>query len=50
MTLKEPFRQKGVIMTVCYGYIRTSPKINDISSRIQAFSTFKSDIELFKET
>lgn len=37
-------------MTTCYGYIRTSPKINDIDSRIQAFSTYKSDIELFKET
>ncbi|MBF9003210.1 recombinase family protein [Vibrio nitrifigilis] len=37
-------------MTKCYGYIRISPKINDIDNRIEAFSAYQNDIELFKET
>ncbi len=37
-------------MTKHYGYIRISPKITDIDSRIQAFSTYNAGIELFTET
>ncbi len=37
-------------MTTYYGYIRISPKIKDIDSRIEAFSNYNESIELFTET
>lgn len=37
-------------MTTTYGYIRISPKINDIDSRIEAFSNCNESIELITET
>ncbi|MBF8999868.1 recombinase family protein [Vibrio nitrifigilis] len=37
-------------MSHCYGYIRVSPKIKDIDSRIEALKTQYQDIELFVET
>lgn len=37
-------------MTTTYGYIRISPKIHDIDSRIEAFSQHSEDVTLFSET
>lgn len=37
-------------MTACYGYIRISPKIKDIDSRLEAFSAYNEQIELVSET
>ncbi len=37
-------------MTTCYGYMRISPKINDIDNRLEAFSAYNEQIELVSET
>ncbi len=37
-------------MTVCYGYIRISPKIKDIDNRIDALKNYNENIQLIMET